>query len=116
MRKLKNAADSGMIARKIIVVPCIVNSWLYASADNTWLFGTRELQADHQRLETADEEEEERGEEVEHADPLVIDRREPAPDAARTDVAVGGGIGRGGSGGCHQSVFSGSLRYFSACR
>ena len=26
MRKLKNAADSGMTTRKIIVVPCIVNS------------------------------------------------------------------------------------------
>ena len=31
--KLKNIADSGMIARKIIVVPCIVNSWLYVSGD-----------------------------------------------------------------------------------
>ena len=33
MRKLKNAAESGMTARKIIVVPCIVNSWLYISAE-----------------------------------------------------------------------------------
>ena len=28
MKKLKNIALSGMTARKIIVVPCIVNSWL----------------------------------------------------------------------------------------
>ena len=31
--KLKNIAESGMMARKIIVVPCIVNSWLYVSGD-----------------------------------------------------------------------------------
>ena len=31
--KLKNMADSGMIARKIMVVPCIVNSSLYRSGD-----------------------------------------------------------------------------------
>ena len=28
MKKLKNIALSGITARKIIVVPCIVNSWL----------------------------------------------------------------------------------------
>jgi cytochrome c oxidase subunit 1 len=28
MTKLKNADESGMIARKIMVVPCIVKSWL----------------------------------------------------------------------------------------
>ncbi len=39
MRKLKNAADSGMTARKIIVVPCIVNSWLNVSAETTVPFG-----------------------------------------------------------------------------
>ena len=31
--KLKNMDDSGMIARKIMVVPCMVNSWLYLSGD-----------------------------------------------------------------------------------
>jgi hypothetical protein len=29
--KLKNMALSGMIARKIMLVPCMVNSWLYVS-------------------------------------------------------------------------------------
>jgi len=36
---LKNAADSGMIARKIMVVPCIVNIWLYISAVRILPFG-----------------------------------------------------------------------------
>jgi len=40
MRKLKNAAERGMTARKIIVVPCIVNSWLYISAETTVPLGT----------------------------------------------------------------------------
>ena len=31
IKKLKNAAPIGMIAKKIIVVPCIVNNWLYIS-------------------------------------------------------------------------------------
>jgi len=31
-KKLKNAADIGITARKIIVVPCMVNSELYVSA------------------------------------------------------------------------------------
>ena len=39
IRKLKNAADSGMTTRKIIVVPCIVNSWLNSSADTAVPFG-----------------------------------------------------------------------------
>jgi len=29
---LKNAADSGITARKIMVVPCMVNNWLNVSA------------------------------------------------------------------------------------
>jgi hypothetical protein len=39
MRKLKNAADSGITTRKIIVVPCMVNNWLNVSADTTCSFG-----------------------------------------------------------------------------
>ena len=30
--KLKKLADSGITARKIMVVPCMVKSWLYVSA------------------------------------------------------------------------------------
>ena len=39
MMKLKNAADSGITARKIIVVPCIVNMVLYCCAVRTVPFG-----------------------------------------------------------------------------
>ena len=41
----------------------------------------RELTADDQRLEAADQEEGERGDAVQDADPLVIDGGEPAPEA-----------------------------------
>ena len=34
MMKLKNAFDSGMIARKIMVVACIVNISLYCCAES----------------------------------------------------------------------------------
>ena len=37
--KLKNMALSGMIARKIMVVPCMVNSSLYVSGDRKVLSG-----------------------------------------------------------------------------
>src|SRR5207248_499528 len=40
-----------------------------------------EMQADQQRLGPADEEEQEGGDAVEDADPLVVDRRDPAPEA-----------------------------------
>ncbi len=39
IRKLKNAAESGMTARNTIVVPCIVKSWLYVSAETNPMFG-----------------------------------------------------------------------------
>ena len=38
--KLKKAAPRGMIARKIIVVACIVNSWLNVCAVTRVLLGT----------------------------------------------------------------------------
>ena len=40
MMKLKNAALRGMIARKIMVVACIVNISLYCCAERKLLFGT----------------------------------------------------------------------------
>ena len=40
MMMLKNAAPSGMTARKIIVVPCMVNIVLYCWAVSRVLFGT----------------------------------------------------------------------------
>jgi hypothetical protein len=39
MSQLKKAADSGMMARNTIDVPCIVKSWLNISAETTFMFG-----------------------------------------------------------------------------
>ena len=50
-----------MPTRKTIVVPCIVNSSLYCSAVSTRAVRARELQADEQRLDAADQEEDQRG-------------------------------------------------------
>ena len=69
-----------MTTRKIIVVPCIVNSWLYISADTTWPFGPCSCMRMITASSAADGEQGERGEEVERADPLVVDGGEPAPD------------------------------------
>jgi len=38
-RKLKKLADSGITARKIMVVPCMVNNWLYTSGLMKWFSG-----------------------------------------------------------------------------
>ena len=41
MRKFaKNPSSSGMTTMKIMVVPCIVNIWLYVLAERKVLFGT----------------------------------------------------------------------------
>ena len=42
-----------------------------------------------QRLDAADQEEDERGDAVEDADPLVVDRGEPAPEAGLFSVRGG---------------------------
>jgi len=46
------------------------------------VLGLRKLQAHEQRHQPGGEEEAERGDDVEDADPLVVDRRHPAHDAA----------------------------------
>ena len=69
-----------MIARKIIVVPCIVNSWLYVSGDRKVFSADAQLDAKQQRLDPAHQEEEERRGAVEDPDALVVDRRDPAPE------------------------------------
>ena len=57
--------------------------WLYWSAFRTVPFGLRELRPDQQRLEPADDEEDERRDAVQEADLLVVDGREPAPEAGQ---------------------------------
>ena len=104
--KLKNMALSGMIARKIMVVPCIVNSWLYVSGRQERVVRRPELDPEQERLDAAHQEEEERGRAVEDPDALVVDRGEPAPQTGRLGVA------RGGvrpllveCGGCHRPCY-----------
>ena len=87
-----------MIARKTIVVPCIVKSWLYISADTSMAVRSAELGADYHRLQSADDEEEERREEVEHADPLVVGGREPAPRECSWDDHRRRSFGEGTNG------------------
>ena len=74
---MANAAAIGMTTRNTIVTPCIVKTWLYRSADSSLWPGIGELGPDQQRLEAADEEEEERGDAVHDADLLVIDGGDP---------------------------------------
>ena len=88
--KLKNMALSGMIARKIMVVPCMVNSWLYVSGRRNVLFGDPSWIRSRMRLDAADQEEDEGGRAVEDPDALVVDRGEPAPQTGRLRVARGG--------------------------
>ena len=48
------------MTRKIIVVPCMVRTWLYFSGVSSVLSGTAELRAHQQRLDAAQHEEDER--------------------------------------------------------
>jgi hypothetical protein len=57
-----------------MIVPCIVNSWLYVGARS------RELGADHQRQDAADDEEGERRDQVHVADDLVVGRGQDHDD------------------------------------
>ncbi len=51
------------------------------------IVGLRELNADEQRLDPAEEEEGQRADPVENRDPLVVDRRDPAPEAGLLAVS-----------------------------
>ena len=75
-RKLLKPDSTGSAYRKIIVTPCIVNSWLYCSGVSSGLVRPRELDAHDRGLEAAEQQEHERGDEVALADRLVVDRAE----------------------------------------
>ena len=60
-----------------MVVPCIVKIWLYVSGAEEVVLGLRQLDTDQHRFEPADQHEEQRGDAVQDADLLVIDRRQP---------------------------------------
>ena len=76
-------ATIGMTNRKIIVVACIVNIWLYFSADRIVPFGPGELGPDEQRLDTTEEEEEHGRDAVHDPELLVVDREHPRTPAGR---------------------------------
>ena len=69
-----------MTTKKIMVVPCMVKNWLNSS-DETSALGHCELQAEDHRLDAAEDEEDQRRDDVKNADPLVVDRRHPAVQA-----------------------------------
>ena len=69
-------ANSGVANSSSMIVPCMVNSWLYCSGLSTICMpGLEQLGADQQRHHAAEQEEDERGDEVEVADDLVVGRR-----------------------------------------
>ena len=78
MIALAKPANSGVANSSSMIVPCMVNSWLYCSGLSTICRpGREQLGADQQRQHAADQEEDERGDEVEVADHLVVGRRRP---------------------------------------
>ena len=100
--KLKNTALSGMIARKIMVVPCIVNSWLYVSGARKVLFGDPSWIRSSRASIPPIRKKKNAVDAVENADALVIDRGEPAPQAGRLRVARGVRPLLVECGGCHK--------------
>ncbi len=69
------------------------------------VLGGAQLQADHQRLDAAEDEEHEREDHVHDPDPLVVGGREPAHEAALLAIdAVGDYLGCGGGVGGHRCL------------
>ena len=91
MSALANPANSGVANSSSMIVPCIVNSWLYCSGSSTTCRpGLEQLGADQQRQHAAEQEEDERGDEVEVADDLVVGRGDPLDDRAALGVPARG--------------------------
>ena len=59
------------------MIPCIENSWSYASGADDVLVGPSQLHAHDGRLDAAGEEEERGRHQVANADPLVVDGGQP---------------------------------------
>jgi hypothetical protein len=75
---LAKPANSGVANSSSMIVPCIVNSWLNCSGLSTTCSpGWSSSIPDDQRHDAAEQEEDERRDEVEVADLLVIGRRDP---------------------------------------
>ena len=80
----------GMPTRNTIVVPCIVNIWLYCPAVSTVPFGWKSWRRISSASTPPSTRKTSAVHDVQDADLLVVDRREPAPDA-RGRPSVGAG-------------------------
>ena len=74
MITLAKPTNSGVAKSSSMIVPCIVNSWLYGLVADELQARARQLGAHELGHDAADEEEDERGDQVEHADHLVVGR------------------------------------------
>ena len=78
---LAKPANSGVANSSSMIVPCIVNSWLYCSGlSHDLQAGLDQLGADQQGQQPAEHEEDERGDEVQVADDLVVGGGDPLDD------------------------------------
>ena len=83
------ASTAGTANRNIIIVPCIVKSWLYSDGPTSVLSGTASWMRMTSARNPGQHEEQERGRDVEHADVGVVDdgqqpqARRRAPGAAQ---------------------------------
>ena len=83
MIRLANANTIGVAKSSSMIVPCMVNSWLYCSVDRNCMPGRASSARISIAITAADEEERERGDQVQHADHLVIGGLEQ-PEQGRT--------------------------------
>ena len=103
MISLAKPTNSGVANSSSMIVPCIVNSWLNWSPLNELSARSGELGAHQHGHQAADQEEHERGDQIEVADRLVVGARHPRDDdsALAADTQRGAddrvaGLGRGG--------------------
>ena len=96
MIALANPANSGVANSSSMSVPCMVNIWLYCSAVDELQARLRQLGPDHQGHQPGDQEEPERGDQVQVADHLVVGGGQPVGGTApgrrrpRTSARPGG--------------------------
>ena len=80
MMKFAKPYAAGGANRNIMIVPWIVNSWLYCSGLDDLQARLRQLGADEHGHQAGGQEEPERRAQVEQADRLVVRRREDLGD------------------------------------
>ena len=85
----RSPARIGTTTRKIIVVPCIVKSWLYWSRVTKCSFGVASCARMNSASSPPSTKKTRLVDDVEDPDPLVVDGRDPARDAAALPVGRG---------------------------